>query len=202
MKQEKENKKKNTSGAGTITVHLRYLRIAPRKVRLVANAVKHMHVNEAQAQLKMSPKRSSMPVLKLLLSGIAGAKNKNLNQDALIIKEVRVDEGPMLKRFLPRAMGRATPIHKKMSHITLVLEEQKEKTPRFIVMLPSEKKSKKKGKKETKEQKEAQTVQEQPPQDQEILKKEHEKEEHQDKKIDASKKGKGFAKRIFRRKSV
>lgn len=202
MKQEKEKTKKNAPKAQTITVHLRYLRIAPRKVRLVVNSIKHMHVNEAQAQLKMSPKRSSMPVLKLLLSGIAGAKNKQLNQDTLVIKEVRVDEGPMLKRFLPRAMGRATPIHKKMSHITLVLEEQKEKTPRFIVTLPVGKKNKKKEKKNAKEQKEAQAIQEQLPKDQEALKKDHEKEEHQDKKIDASKKGKGFAKRIFRRKSV
>ena len=109
--------------------------MAPRKARLMATVIKGLSVNDAQAQLAVNPKRASEPVLKLLQSAIANAVN-NAKMDAskLIVKEIRVDGGPMLKRWLPRAQGRATPIQKKSSHITIVLEEvENAKAPRFTM---------------------------------------------------------------------
>lgn len=107
----------------TQVAKLNYLRIAPRKVRLVANLIKGMQVSEAEAQLLVNPKRASESVLKLLRSAVSNAKNNKLAVEKLVVKEVRVDEGPVLKRWMPRAQGRATPIHKKSSHITLILAE-------------------------------------------------------------------------------
>ena len=79
----------------TQTAKLNYLKIAPRKTRLVANVLKGLSVNEAEAQLLMSPKRASGPLIKLLRSAIANAKNRQLNPERLFIKEIRVDQGPM-----------------------------------------------------------------------------------------------------------
>lgn len=130
---------------------LRYLHIAPRKVRLVANLLRGLSVNEAEAQLLMSPKRVSPPLIKLLRQAVASAKhNSQLNPDQLFIKEIKVDQGPMLKRYMPRAMGRATPIQKKSSHITLILaESEKLKPTRFKIIKP-EKISKKEKAEKTK----------------------------------------------------
>ncbi|MBU6141656.1 50S ribosomal protein L22 [Patescibacteria group bacterium] len=124
-----------------VTAKLRYLHIAPRKVGLVVNALKGLSVNEAEAQLLFRAKRSSEPVLKLLRSAVANAKNNfKLDPETLIIKEVRVDQGPMIKRFLPRAQGRATPIHKKMSHVSIVLESKaKPKAARFTIATKAKK---------------------------------------------------------------
>lgn len=121
------------------TVKLNYLHIAPRKVRLIANTMKGLTVNDAQAQLMMRPQRASKPLLKLLRSAIANAKhNKKLDEQKLVVDSIRVDQGPVFKRFMPRAMGRATPIHKKTSHITLVLRESdKVSVSRFNI--PAEK---------------------------------------------------------------
>ena len=105
--------------------HLNNLRIAPRKVRQVAALIKKMSVREAEALLKFQGKRAARPVLKLLKSGMASAANNfSLSPEDLHIFNIFVDEGPMLKRFMPRAFGRAGAIHKKTSHITLVLEEK------------------------------------------------------------------------------
>ena len=124
-------------GVKTQTAKLNYLRIAPRKVRLVATVIKGMSVNEAEAQLLVNPKRASEAVLKLLRSAVANAKNKQMETEKLIVKEIKVDEGPMLKRWMPRAQGRATPIHKKSSHITMVLaESEKAKKSRFNIVKP------------------------------------------------------------------
>lgn len=105
--------------------HLNNLRIAPRKTRQVAALIKKMSVQEAEALLKFQSKRAALPILKLLKSGIASAVNNfNLSPEDLHIFNIFIDEGPMLKRFMPRAFGRAGAIHKKTSHITLVLEEK------------------------------------------------------------------------------
>lgn len=95
--------------------------MAPRKVRAIAGIVRGMSVNEAEAQLMYHRRRASKPILKLLRSGVAGAVQKKLDPATLYISEIRVDQGPMLKRFLPRARGSASPIQKKMSHVTLTL---------------------------------------------------------------------------------
>ncbi len=114
---------------------LNYLKLAPRKVRAVAGIIKGLRVNEAEAQLLIERRRASQVLLKLLRSAVADAKNnQRLDPAKLFIKSIRVDQGPMLKRYLPRARGMATPIEKKMSHVTLILEESKEtKTPRFTI---------------------------------------------------------------------
>lgn len=114
------NKKQKTAEA-----HLRRLRIAPRKSRMVTEMVKGMPVGEAQAQLLMTPKKASDHVLKLLKSAMANAKNNHsMDLSKLFISEIRVDEGPTYKRWMPRAYGRATPIHKKTSHIHIKLAEK------------------------------------------------------------------------------
>jgi large subunit ribosomal protein L22 len=116
------------------TVYLRNLDIAPRKVRIVADAVRGMSLNEAEANLLVQRKRASRPILKLLRSAKAGALAKDMNVDQLYIQSIRVDQGAMLKRFMPRARGSASAIQKKMSHIILVLGENPNAKPtRFTI---------------------------------------------------------------------
>ncbi|MCF6094803.1 50S ribosomal protein L22 [Microaerobacter geothermalis] len=105
----------------------RYVRIAPRKVRLVVDLIRGKQVGEAIAILRHTPKAASPVVEKVLNSAIANAEN-NLEMDPnnLVISEIYVDQGPTLKRFRPRAMGRASRINKRTSHITVVVSEKKE----------------------------------------------------------------------------
>jgi large subunit ribosomal protein L22 len=106
------------------TAKLNYLRMTPRKVRAVGDLIKGLPVSEAEAQLLAMRRRAATPILKLLRSAVHNLKNnKRLNEEKFYVESFRVDQGPMLKRFLPRARGMATPIQKKMSHITLVLAE-------------------------------------------------------------------------------
>lgn len=170
----------------TQTAKLNYLKIAPRKARLVADSIRGLSINEAEAQLSISPKRASLPLIKLLRSAVANAKhNQQIDAGRLFVKEIRVDEGPALKRFMPRAMGRATPIHKKSSHIILVLaESEKLKEPRFKIVKPEriKKREMERIRKERMEQKE----------------REQQKEIKETRKT----KGPGFIKKMFRRKSI
>lgn len=109
-----------------IKAKLNYLRIAPRKVRLLADMIKRKKVGEAQTILSFAIKKGSKPVLKLLNSAVANAKNNfKLEENNLYISKITVNEGPKLKRFMPRARGSASPIQKKTSHITIVLNELK-----------------------------------------------------------------------------
>lgn len=103
---------------------LNYLKIAPRKTRLIAHLIKGMNVVEAEAELLYRPHRAAKAILKLLRSAISNAANLNLDKEKLFVSEIRVDQGPMLKRFMPRAQGRATPIHKISSHVSLTLSEK------------------------------------------------------------------------------
>ncbi|PIR81083.1 50S ribosomal protein L22 [Candidatus Kuenenbacteria bacterium CG10_big_fil_rev_8_21_14_0_10_39_14] len=108
------------------TAKLRYLRMSPRKVRLVVDAIRGVSVEQALARLKFSDKRAVQPVAKLLNSAIANAEhNQDLKRDNLLIKEIKVDEGPVLKRWRSRAFGRAAGIQKRTSHISIVLSEIK-----------------------------------------------------------------------------
>ena len=105
----------------------RTVRIAPRKVRLVVDLIRGKQIGEAVAILIHTPKAASIVVEKLLKSAAANAEhNYEMNIENLVISEVFVDEGPTLKRFRPRAMGRASAINKRTSHITLVVSEKKE----------------------------------------------------------------------------
>src|SRR3989344_6192923 len=107
------------------TAQLNYLRIAPRKVRLVARVVKGMDVLKAESQLSFLTKRSVGPLGKLLKSAVANAENNmGLLKENLYIKDLVVNEGVKIKRFMPRAMGQAGLIQKKTTHIKLILEEK------------------------------------------------------------------------------
>ena len=105
----------------------RTVRIAPRKVRLVVDLIRGKHVGEAVAILRHTPKAASPVVEKVLKSAVANAEhNYELEINNLVVSEVFVDEGPTLKRFRPRAQGRASAINKRTSHITIVVSEKKE----------------------------------------------------------------------------
>ena len=130
----------------TQTAKLNYLRIAPRKVRSVADLIRGMSVNNAEAQLLMVRRRPAGPLLKLLRSAVANAKNKQINPDHLFITEIRVDQGPMLKRMLPRARGSASAIQKKMSRVTLVLGVNEKLSSKFTIVSAKKKKTEKKPK--------------------------------------------------------
>lgn len=102
----------------------RFIKMSPRKARMVANLLKGLNADEAVAQLKFINKRAVEPVLKLLNSAVANAThNFNLKKNNLYIKEIRVDQGPVLKRWTPKAYGRVAPIRKRSSHIIIVLDE-------------------------------------------------------------------------------
>lgn len=108
-----------------IKAQLNRLRIAPRKVRLVSGLIKGLDVISAKHQLDFTVKRSARPLVKLLDSAVANAKNNfNLEETNLFVKDVTVNEGTKLKRFRPKGFGRTSPIEKKTSHIKIVLEEK------------------------------------------------------------------------------
>jgi len=103
----------------------KFLRNAPRKTRLVIAAVRGLSVDKAIDQLNNMNKKVALPVRKLVESAIANALNNfDLKRDSLFIKEISADEGPVFRRWMPRARGRATPIRKKTSHINIVLGER------------------------------------------------------------------------------
>lgn len=105
----------------------KYIRISPRKVRQVIDLIRGKNVNEAAAILKLTPNRATEPVSKVLKSAVANAEhNANLNRDDLIVSKAFVDQGPTLKRFKPRAMGRADRMLRRTSHITVVVSEREE----------------------------------------------------------------------------
>lgn len=103
---------------------LRYIRVTPRKARLVVDVIRGKKAGEALSILKFMPQHASRVVEKLLKSAIANAEQKNIGDvDRLKVKTAFVDQGPVMKRVMPRAMGRANIIKKRTSHITLVLGE-------------------------------------------------------------------------------
>jgi len=104
------------------TAKLRNLRISPRKVRLIIDLIRGRELNDAMLQLEFNKKHAAKPVLKLLKSAVANAvHNHNMDQSTIMLEAATVDGGPILHRFMPRAMGRAFKIRKRTSHITLVL---------------------------------------------------------------------------------
>lgn len=106
----------------------RFVRISPRKVRKVVPLIKGKDALSALNILKFLPQKGAKILEKVVKSAIANAEhNHNLDKASLKIKNVLVDQGPSLKRYLPRAMGRATPIKKRMSHITVIVNEIEKK---------------------------------------------------------------------------
>ncbi len=168
-----------------ITAKLKYLKIAPRKTRFVADLVRGLPVGAAEAELLSNPRRPAVAILKLLRSAVSNAKKATLAPEKLYVKEIKVDQGPRLKRFMPRAFGRANLIEKKMSHVTLVLGVAEKPFAEIFVIAEKPKKEKKE--KKIKEPKAAKG-----------------KEEFKEKKAAAPKPKEqpGFFRRIFRRKAV
>lgn len=108
-----------------VKVYLRNLRTAPRKVMLVVDLIRGLGVDEAAEQLRYMPKRAAVPIMKLLNSAVAAAQNDfKMNKEDLYISKVTVDTGATLKRSMPHAMGRAFPIMKRTSNITLELDKK------------------------------------------------------------------------------
>ena len=102
----------------------RYMRISPQKMRLIMDEVRGKKVDEAIRLLSFSPKRGARVLRKLINSAVANAEaNKDIDVDTLYIKRVYADQGPIMKRFRPRAMGRASRIRKRTSHLTVILDE-------------------------------------------------------------------------------
>ena len=107
-----------------VTATLRFARITPQKLRLVANLAKGLPVERANYQLQFSQKKGGKVLGKLLNSAVANAREKGgIDIDNLYVKNILVDDGPIMKRFMPLAMGRATQILKRTSHVTLILDE-------------------------------------------------------------------------------
>jgi len=105
----------------------RYVRVAPRKARLIADQVRGLQIEKARALLQFSPRGAAQDIRKLIDSAAANAENNHdLIADEMKVAEITVDEGPTLKRFRPRALGRATPIHKRTSHIAVALSPEED----------------------------------------------------------------------------
>jgi ribosomal protein L22 len=105
----------------------RYVRVAPRKARLIADQVRGMHIEQARALLEFSPRGAAEDIRKLLDSAAANAENNHdLIADEMRISEITVDEGPTLRRFRPRALGRASRINKRTCHIAVALSPEEE----------------------------------------------------------------------------
>lgn len=102
----------------------RYVRISPRKVRLIMDQVRGKTVEDALNILAFSPKKGARILRKLINSAVANAENNHdMDVDRLFIKKIYADEGPTMKRWRPRALGRATRIRKRTSHLTVILDE-------------------------------------------------------------------------------
>jgi large subunit ribosomal protein L22 len=132
MAQELKTAQKNTNAQAApverkqVKAFARYIQMSPQKVRLVVDMIRNTPVSSALEQLAFSSKKASLPVTKLINSAVANAShNFNIRKEDLFIKTLTVDGGPVLKRFRPRAQGRAGAIHKRTSHISVVLEERK-----------------------------------------------------------------------------
>ena len=103
----------------------RFVRMSPRKVRLIMDQIRGKKVEEALNMLSFSPQKGARILKKLIRSAVANAEqNASMDVDSLFIKQIFADEGPTLKRWRPRALGRATRIRKRTSHLTVVLDEK------------------------------------------------------------------------------
>ena len=126
-KKEKLKKQKNKM---EVKAKLKHLRIAPRKVRLVADLIRGKKITEAENILNFTIKGGKKPISKLLKSAVSNAKqNFGLEKPNLYIKKITVDEGRRYKKWMPRARGQASLIQKKTSHITVILDEMKKVKP-------------------------------------------------------------------------
>ena len=109
-----------------IVAKIQYWRIAPRKVRLVADQVRGVGVQRAMDSLMFATQHAARGISKLIKAAVSSASGrKGIDVDSLYVKRISVDQGPTLKRFMTRARGSASPIKKKTSHVTLILDEKR-----------------------------------------------------------------------------
>lgn len=126
-KKEAPKTKPEPRPALVVRASSRYVRVAPRKARLVADQVRGMQIEKARALLEFSPRGAARDIGKLIDSAAANAENNfDLVADEMRVAEITVDEGPVLRRYRPRALGRATPINKRTSHIAVALSPQED----------------------------------------------------------------------------
>jgi len=108
--------------------HLKYLRMAPRKVRAMADLVRGKNAGQAINMLKFTPRAAATPLRKLIQSAVANAQDLskgNVDVDRLVVSHITVDQGPTARRFIARAQGRATPLHKKSSHVRVTVTDNR-----------------------------------------------------------------------------
>jgi large subunit ribosomal protein L22 len=114
-----------TPPAQQAVAHAKYLRITPRKMRLVVDAIRGKNIKEAEDLLRFIPRGAAVPIAKVLKSAKANATNNyDMLEDQLFVASAYVNEGPTLKRILPRARGRGDYMMKRTSHLTIILEEK------------------------------------------------------------------------------
>ncbi len=137
----------------------KYIRLSPRRVRQVVDLIRGKNIGEALAILKFTPQRAATAVEKVVKSAVANAEhNLEMSKDSLFIAEAYVDQGPTLKRFNPRAMGRADLMRRRTSHITIVVQEKEEVKREEKAGKQKDKAKEKEEKKETAVQKKVKKV--------------------------------------------
>jgi len=190
-----------------VKAQAKQIRISPRKTRLVIDIVRGLKLNDALARLSLLNKKAAKPILKLLKSAQSNAENNfNLDKNNLYIKEIKVDEGQILYRWMPKAQGRATPIRKRSSRINVVLAEivaSEKANDKKVKKIETQKVKRKKGEVnvekvdvESEKVKEADSVAKK----EDFSRKAGHSETTKVKNINA-KKEKGVFKKVFRRKS-
>lgn len=103
----------------------KYVRVSPRKAGYIANLVRGKRADEAMALLKYMPNKAAAELVKVIKSAVANAENNhNMDVEKLYIDQIHANQGPTMKRFMPRAMGRATTIRKRTSHLEVVVKEK------------------------------------------------------------------------------
>jgi len=108
----------------TAKAQLKYARMSPQKVRRVADSIRGLSVETARVQLSLLPQRPSPVLQKLLMSALDNARQQGLAEGNLVVCSLMVNEGPVFKRSMPRAHGRASPIRKRTSHITIIIGDK------------------------------------------------------------------------------
>lgn len=185
-----------------VTAQLKNFRVAPRKVRLLAEVIKGHDVDEALLNLKHTVKRSTDPLMQLLGSAIANAENNfGLDRSNLYVADFQVGEATRLKRWMPRAFGRATPIIKRSSHVTITVDERIEgKNRKSKDQLEKERKEREEARKKMEKEimAERKEIQDAKPAEQNRT---QGKKEALDKESRKAQKG-GWASKMFNRKSM
>ncbi len=105
------------------TARVRHVRMSPRKMRIVANMVRGKRVDDAMNLLKLMPKKAAYVIRKLLVSAVANAEHQGEQDvDSLVVRACNIDNAPILKRWMPRAMGRANRVQHRTSHVTITVD--------------------------------------------------------------------------------